>query len=60
VLAQATVVVEALDRDSDPRRTTMEFLRRRKWMEQVYKSFTPEKRLPMDDRLEVFSRGIGR
>jgi hypothetical protein len=37
----------------------MGFLRRRKWMEQVHASFTPEKRLPVDDRVEVFWRGVG-
>ena len=37
----------------------MGLLRRRKWTEQVYASFTPEQRLPVDDRVEVFWRGVG-
>ena len=47
------------ERSPDPTEDDHGMLRRRKWMEQVYARFTPEQRLPVDERVEVFRRGAG-
>ncbi|HYM64420.1 MAG TPA: hypothetical protein VES61_07045 [Gaiellaceae bacterium] len=46
------------ERGLDPPEDDQTMLRR-KWMEQVYASSSPEQRLPVDERVEVSWRGAG-
>jgi hypothetical protein len=46
------------ERGLDPPEDDQTMLRR-KWMEQVYASSSPEQRLPVDERVELAWRGAG-